>query len=1346
MAGFFFLLFSANVLANTSIPEPLKPWVPWVLAGDDQRNCPFINNTRFGKKHNHICAWPSTLQLEVFDKSARFSLNWQVLTPSTVPLPGNHQHWPQQVEVNGKAKAVIEQNGRPVIKLTTGDYHIEGLFKWQRIPQTLAVPPQYALIDMQVKDQAIDFPKVEANMLWLKKLTPIAAKQDALDIQVARRVSDGAYLSLATYISLNVSGKMREVALGTLLPQGFKLVGLNSKLSVFLDSEGVLQAKVKPGRHEIMAYAYAKPSLLSWTKPAQSHQWPQQEVWTFQGDERLRIGKLTGVPAIDSNQAKMPNDWYKLPSYLMTSKDTLTFEVQHRGKPLHLENQLTLTRSLWLSFDNDSFAFNDRLRGSMLDNWRLGMSAPFELESAENQDGPMLITSLNNNERGIENRYPNLDVQARGQIEATSSLPITGWQSHFERVSLELNLPPGHQLFAVFGADHVSNSWLSSWSIWASFIVLFLALIAGRLIGIVAGVVTGLMMLFVYQESGAPIAAVFNLLLAIALKQHQPFKRIEGMVRTYWLMSAVIAVATVLYFSAIQLRTVLHPQLESKQVSYVMQKEDEMRHKQEAIESRARQAQQKALSQQKAMARPMTDANEYERIEVTASKVKLSESMTLYQSDAQMQAGSGIPSWEWNKYHINWHSPVAQEQSFDVLILSKNSYRVVKVLGVLLSVFCLFLLLKASISELVQRIDKKNVSAACALLLLLPLSSFDTSASQFPDQPLLTELKKRLTKSPECAPQCATINDLVLVTEGKELVLTLNVHAQVSSAVALPKSLFWQPQRVLINGKLAKRLFKHNNWVYVPVAKGITKLNLIGQVAPVDAFQLKFKQNPKFITIEPTKLWQVVGYQNNRLVGNTLEFTSLQPKQGDNERASSRYTYSPFVKVTRTLTIDQQWSVNTVVERVAPHAGSITLTIPTLQGEHVLSNEIEVNEGSVVATIASGKSQFSWRSTLDRTEQLRLQTEAGQSFSEIWHVVVSPAWHVSLDGPPVILGEQDPDDYFVTSFYPYAGEALTMALSRPTVSKGHVLAIDNVRYHIEQGTRTSTLDLAFKYRSTRGGEHTIELPEGYQLKEIRIDNKLINLQLEQGRLTLPIQPGHHHVKIEMRASVSEQLLLTSPKVNLGAPVSNIDTVYDISEQRWVLWTQGPALGPAVLYWGELIAFILLALLLARVKFSPLNTANWIILGFGLSLNNWGVLILLALWFGAVSASTYRPKTLDRVAFNISQLLLYGLSIIAILSLISVIPASLLSSADMGVAGNNSYGNHLKWFADQSSGELPQVTVFNISNLFYKGIMLIWVIWLSFSFISWIKWAWQQLGVQGYWRTEEKKAQTKDDEK
>lgn len=1322
-------------IKQENIPNALSPWIPWVMESNEEYACPFINRSDFSNQKNHLCAWSSTLTLAVKNNSASFKQSWQVLAKSFVPLPGNSQHWPLSVKVNNSSLPVVLHQGKPAIELAIGSYNITGQFEWPKIPSSISIPRQYAFVQMSINGKKISFPKIEQNELWLQALEPSQEKQSSIDVSVARRVTDGSYISLDTYIALNVSGKIREVILGKVLPKGVELIGIESKLSSFLDADGLLHVKLKPGTWQIMVRGYAKQTLLTWQRPSVSHYWPKDEIWVFEGDESLRLGKLSGGQIIDSNQAQMPKSWYKLPSYLLSPSDALTYDVQHRGKPLHIENQLSLNRTLWLSFDSKTYTFNDHISGSMINDWRLSMPAPYLLESAEDQDGSVLITTTSADERGIENRYPNVNVKARGVFDADSNIAITGWQSDFERVSLTLNLPPGNKLLAVFGADSVSNSWWSNWTIWASFIVLLSAFATSRLMNISLGVLTGLMLVLIYQESGVPIVAIINFLIAIGIKKYQPFSSLKTLVNGYWALSVALIVGSILLFSATQLRTVIHPQLE-KQTSTVRNFTSANMEISTVSESRM----------EKSRSRMSSSMDEAERMVVTGSRLKKADKlMERYQTDALIQAGSGIPNWQWNQYSILWNSPVADQQTFNVVVLSKNSYRVIKVLGILMTLLWLGLILKDLIKVRLSDFRGQALSSMLVLLVLFPGVSSNTEAASFPEQQLLEQLKQRILAAPNCAPNCALINKLTVNSQEHRLKMTMTVHANADTAIALPRSEFWRPEKLWLNTIPMTSMLKRNDWIYIPVSKGISTIKLLGQIAPVDNFQLEFNDKPQHLELTTSNYWQVAGKQGNRLNGNTLAFLtknndhkkSFNDNDGETKAASSRYSYQPFVKVTRELSIDKIWTVETTITRIAPSAGSININIPTLKGEHIITADMLIENDEVAVILPAGRNKFSWRSTIDKQELLSLHANAEKPLIEQWQILVSPSWHADISGLVMILSGQASDDYFYSLFYPYPGETLTIATIRPSAVKGEVLAIDSVNYNIEQGSRTSKLNLSFNYRSTRGGEHIINLPEDYQLKEIMIDNQVINLQVENGELALPILPGTHSVKVTMRANAAAEMVLTAPKINLNAPISNITSEIDVSQQRWVLWANGPVLGPAVLYWGELLAFIIIALLFAKAAFSPLTRVNWLILGFGLSLNNWSVLMLVVVWFASLTASSYRSKNMSRVKFNFSQVLLYGLSIITLFTLISVIPTSLLSSPDMGITGNYSYGNHLQWFADKSTGALPEIFVISIPMLFYKGLMLAWVIWLSFNSLSWIKWAWKKLGEQGYWRAMEK---------
>jgi len=1310
-----------TLAAKASVPPSLSSWTDWVLKDHQQLNCPFINGEQYGELNSHICAWPSELKLDISQRSASFKQSWRVLTTSTVSLPGNNRHWPLQITVNQKSVPVINKNGRPVLILEPGNHTVEGHFTWPQPPQTIGIPDQFAVINMTIDGNVVAFPKLENNELWLQQLKPTKEIQDSIEMVVVRRVADGAYIRLDTDIVLNVSGKVREVALGEVLPKGFELIAIDSQMPAFIDGDGVLRAKLKPGKWRLSVLAYAQPTLLSWQRPPVSDQWPQDEVWVFKGNENLRQGKLSGAQMVDNSQVRMPRSWTALPSYLVTQQTVLNYDIQHRGKPLHLENQLQLNRTMWLSFDYNSYSVVDELFGTMLNDWRLTLNAPYQLESANDPDGPVLVTTMGADERGLENRYSNVDIDARSTIAATSELAVTGWDNNFERVSILLNLPPGNSLFAVFGADYVSNSWWGYWTIWTSFIVLFISMITTRMISVVAGIVTAAMLLITFQNTDAPIIAMSNLLLAIAIDKHQPFEKMKAVVRGYAITSIVVAVCSILLFSALEIRSVLHPQLENNHISawsFPTINDAEP----------APQMLSKSSSQR--------NQHDTEMVQVTGSRVK-AKKIERYQADAIMQAGSGVPDWEWNKYRIDWHSPVAKDQTFKLIVLSKNTNRVLKLTGVALIIVWLYLLLRHLLPAKLNIGATKAITSAALVLMILPLYSPPTIAGDLPNEYLLKQLESRLTEAPLCAPACATINTFDVVIDKDVLSLTLSVHAQANTAISLPLSPLWRPKNILINSQQATQLIRKKDWIYLPIKQGISTITLDGQVADVNTFQLAFKDLPKHVTVRNSTHWEIVGNKDNKLLGNALEFIATSPKRTESNsgtEVTTRYTYQPLVEVTRRIVLEQTWTVTTTVRRIAPQIGSINTKVAMLDNEQIISGDISRKNNTVDVNIPAGVNSISWQSTLPSSSQLQLLAPSDGLTIEHWRLVMSPSWHVEFSGLPVILDQIDSSEYYVYSFVPHPGETLTVDVTRPNAIKGQVLAIDSVDLNVNQGTRTSTLALRFKYRSTRGGEHIISLPQSYQLKEVKSDGKLINVQIEQGQLAIPILPGEHKVVIQMRHEGEYSWMFNAPEIDLNAPVSNIETVINVNEQRWVLWANGPLVGPAVLYWGELLVFILLALVASRIKFSPLNTLSWLALGFGLSLNYWGVLVLIVVWFSSLTAASRRPSDINRSLFNFSQLVLFALSIVAIACLIFTVPMSLLSSPSMGIDGNDSYGNHLRWFMDKSSGELPQISVVNISILFYKGIMLAWVIWLSFSVLNWLKWAWARLGEQGFWKS------------
>ncbi|MDA0821348.1 MAG: hypothetical protein O3C28_02860 [Proteobacteria bacterium] len=156
----------AAPLSEAEVPVPLKPWIKWAVADDKQRSCPSLYNSFNAKR----CAWPSTLQLRITEQRGDFNAEWRVFADSWIELPGDARHWPQNVTVDGVARAVIERSGKPAVLVGEGNYGFKGEFQWKELPKSLAIPADTGLVDLQVQGQAIEFPSINrADMVRWRK-------------------------------------------------------------------------------------------------------------------------------------------------------------------------------------------------------------------------------------------------------------------------------------------------------------------------------------------------------------------------------------------------------------------------------------------------------------------------------------------------------------------------------------------------------------------------------------------------------------------------------------------------------------------------------------------------------------------------------------------------------------------------------------------------------------------------------------------------------------------------------------------------------------------------------------------------------------------------------------------------------------------------------------------------------------------------------------------------------------------------------------------------------------------------------------------------------------------------
>ncbi len=105
-----------------------------------------------------------------------------------------------------------------------------------------------------------------------------------------------------------MSGAGREVQLGKVLPDGFVPLALEGDLPARFEADGRLRVQLRPGNFKLTLEARVQPSRPASPRPAAAAPWPEEEIWSFQGIDRLRVAAAEGAESIDPTQADVRGD------------------------------------------------------------------------------------------------------------------------------------------------------------------------------------------------------------------------------------------------------------------------------------------------------------------------------------------------------------------------------------------------------------------------------------------------------------------------------------------------------------------------------------------------------------------------------------------------------------------------------------------------------------------------------------------------------------------------------------------------------------------------------------------------------------------------------------------------------------------------------------------------------------------------------------------------------------------------------------------------------------------------------------------------------------------------------
>jgi hypothetical protein len=1249
-----------------------------------------------------------------------------------LPLPGDGNVWPEQVTANGQAVEVLLQGSTPSIRLAPGRYTISGRLGWTERPRELTVPPQSGLLALTIDGDPVARPERSRNSVWLAPRETESKAEDRIDVQVYRLVADDVPTRLTTIFRIDVAGSVREVVLAPTLPDGFVPLAIDSALPARLESDGKLRLQVRAGRFEVRLLARGSGVLGEVLLRSPASNLPDAEIWSYRSNDRLRVTVPEGLTPVDPAQVSAPDEWLELPAFRIEPGERLRLVEQSRGM-LAADNQLTLDRELWMDFDGGGFVLSDSIGGSMQSGWRLDMVEPYTLLSATEGDENLLVTlGSGDGMTGVELRRRDVNLEAIGRSESRGTLPASGWQTRFDLVEATLNLPPGNKLFAAVGADRAPGSWVERWKLLDFFLVLIVTIATTRLFGKTAGAIAFLALALSWHESGAPQWIWLNLLAAVALVRVAPGGRLKKSAIVYRALSLAALVLVLVPFFAEQLRIGIYPQLEPQRASaYGYAGRLESRPAAALDAAGAMQQREQATKQAAATAG-------VEEVVVTGARV--SERFSRYAPNAIVQAGPGIPSWSWNSYSLSFSGPVDVERKFRLIVMPRWFVTTLR----FAEVFLLLAFAAMVAFEIFNRrwrwpaaMPRGTAASAALAACLFPtalLVASPAAEAQTPSPEILQQLGQRLLEPPPCVPRCAEIVAADVTVAGDAMTVTLTVHALEDVAVPLPGSLQgWRPESVELDGAPSQVYRRADQTLWVRAGQGRHRIVLWGPLPPVDSLEVPFPASPRIITAA-SEDWVVTGIRDRRLLAGSLQLARRQT--GESADAPARWEsarFPVFVRIERTISLDLDWRISTQVARVAPEQGALSLNVPLLDGESIVSGDFQTRDGAVLVSMNPGQSVVTWESALPRSSPLSLRAGAGAAWKEVWRIGVGSIWHVSFDGVPESESSSF-DGVRLAEFYPRSGESLTIEAGRPEAKSGTTLAFDSVGLQTEIGARSRNVEMILEYRSTRGAQHTIRLPDDSEVLSVTIDGRNEPLRASNGELSVPILPGEHDIEVRWRHDVSLGLTAGTPAVDLAAPAGNIELGLQLPQNRWVLFTSGARLGPAVMYWSELTLLLLVAVILGRITLTPLRTRHWLLLGLGFSTFSWAALALVAAWLLVAGARARWPRDMSWWRFDLLQLLVAGITLAALATIVVTVPAGLLGTPDMHIAGNGSWGNSLQWFADRSDSLLPTAAAVSVPMWVYKLLVLAWALWLSFALLRWLPWVWSCFVSDGLWRS------------
>ncbi len=1340
---------------NRQLPKALEDWKSWALWESSSFRCPSeYNNTDF----TH-CAWPSKLTLDLHDQGGTWQLDVHTFDHTWVTLPGHEAHWPHIVTSGTSLIPVIPHQQDPATYLPPGFHRLKGTFQWKTLPQHIAIPMNVGILDLTLNGKKIDHPEWHpVNILQLHRKAE-KAEEEFLETKIYRLIEDGVPMWLHTQVEITVGGKSREVILGHILPEGWKIASVEAPIPAVIDSEGRLKAQVRSGKWIIDVRAFILQPLGQIAFSPYHTPILEDEWIGLQQNPALRVLEIQGLSQVDVTQTSYPQAWRKNPVFHWPVRQPFQLVEKMRGMGDRTAQGLTINRTFWLDENGQAITYRDRVHGHRDNLWRLDAAQDHNLGSVKiNGQGQLITRNPANQLHGIEIRDTHLNLEAVGRIPTPQSFPATGWTEDAQNLSASFYIPPGWRVITVFGPDQITGDWFNQWSLFDIFLCILITGAIQKLFGFKAAILALLMLAITYHEPQAPRLLWLIALLPIALKKISPaHARLQAILNGLRWAALALLLLGLLPFVKHQLKLALFPQLE-KDISLYAQS-DAVSHPMVGRAAPAAMSLEEApmdseiapniadteIQQTQNVIEPQQSYSKFSQ----AYKGKKANLLLNQQIDARarIQTGPGIPEWSWEQIHLRWNGPVSNNQKIELVLIPPTLERIIKILRVALLIILFVLILRGSLPHFhALMLSVLKIKRVAAILILFsfffPAHSIQAQSHAFPSPELLEKLQERLTHQDPKGLGADLVQAKIELRQ-RRLILEAEIHAARRAAFPLPLKVDrWSPLSVTLNGRSEVALQRagctrgtdRELWIVIP-SEGVHQIRLEGIVPENNTWPCRFVMAPKIIQVR-AEGWQIAGInEEGRLIDKEITFTrdvqeTSQPRSSQQSEDYTHRDYAPALLIERHLDIGLTWKVATTARRLTPATSAIQAHVPLLKNERVLSSDVTIKDNLIEVRLIAGQESYTWESELLPSDNLELRASAQDLWVEQWRLLLSPMWSARFEGIAPIFDTSD--EKLSPRWQPWPGENVTLHIARPEAVPGETFTIHRVQNQQKFGLRQRTGKLQFTVESSMGEDFRVSLPPESAITRLERDGTTLPVLRENDRLIFPLTRGRQEIQIEWKNKIPFSSSAQAEKIAFDSVSTNITTTLTLPQNRWILWITGPLRGPAVQFWVVLAVAILIGWVLGQVPRSPLRSHEWILLSIGLTqvhLIAGGILVgwlFLLLWRGTPSFLLLKPWIRNSV-----QVLLLILTLVALGILFTAIGSGLIGAPQMYIAGNPSYSEAFQWFTDRAETALPQPTIYSASIWWYRGAMLLWALWIASAILRWLKWGWEQFGNGGY---------------